>query len=69
MDLWFNRSYDGKLDAIIVLALMTCILGLDYVQVVSFGRQIFNNFLIGKWKSIIIYVIKAYLFQDFYFCM
>ena len=54
-----------NLDAIIALGPMTSVLGFD-VELHPMNEKIFNNLLIGKWKYIV-YVKKAYLFQELYF--
>jgi hypothetical protein len=47
---------------------MTYVLGSCYHELNPKDGKLIYNYLIGKWKWII-YVMKAYLFYDFSFCI
>ena len=47
---------------------MTYDLGSCYHELNPKDEKLIYNYLIGKWKWII-YVMKAYLFHDFSFCI
>ena len=41
-----------KVDAIIVLASMMHVVGLDYHKLHLMGEKLFNNFLLSKWSGL-----------------